>query len=344
MGKKKRKEIKVFNQNDLKFYYGIPHCHTNFSTGKGNPLEAYEYGRKSGLNFMFITDHNSFLSNKVSIKDEIYTRWQGTHYYASKLKKKYEEFLPLVGFECKTSYYGDLNIINSSTFFTGIVKDIKIILLWMLNNPDAFISINHPHKNIRNLTYNPILNKLITSIEVGNGNPAAKYTRHDRYYFGLLDVGWKLGAINGQDNHKMNFGDSENLTVYIGNELSKEALVDSFRSMRTYSTESRFLKFYFTINDNFMGETIVVSDNKLKFMIFAEDIRYRIKEICIITNKNTLVKSIDEINLNHIKYIYEHKREDSESWYVIKVIEENNRIAISSPIFVTSNEDILGNT
>ena len=27
----------------------------------------------------------------------------------------------------------------------------------------AFISINHPHKNIKSLEYNPILNKLITS-------------------------------------------------------------------------------------------------------------------------------------------------------------------------------------
>ncbi|ATD54757.1 CehA/McbA family metallohydrolase [Clostridium chauvoei] len=344
MGKKKHKEIKGFNQNDLKFYYGIPHCHTNFSTGKGNPLEAYEYGRKAGLNFMFVTDHNSFLSNKVSIKDSIYTRWQGTHYYASRLMKKYEEFLPLVGFECKTDSYGDLNIMNSSTFFTGIVKDIKILLLWMLNNENAFISINHPHKNIRNLSYNPILNKLITSIEVGNGNPAAKYTRHDKHYFNLLDAGWKLGAINGQDNHKINFGDSENLTVYIGNELSKSALVDSFRAMRTYSTESRFLKFYFTINDSFMGETILISDNKLKFLIYAEDIRYRIKEISIISNKGTTIKDIDEINLNHIKYIYEHKHEENETWYVIKVVQENNRIAISSPIFVESAKEVLGNS
>ena len=61
-----------------------------------------------------------------------------------------------------------MNIINSSRFFTGTVNNMQLLILWMLNNPTAFISINHPHKQIENLEYNPILNKLITSIEVGN--------------------------------------------------------------------------------------------------------------------------------------------------------------------------------
>lgn len=335
MGKKKNKEVKGFDEKTLRFYYGIPHCHTSFSTGKGTPLEAYEYGRKAGLNFMFLTDHNSFLGNKISVKDSSSTRWQGLHYYASKMNKKYDEFLPLVGFECK-SIFGDFNIINSSLYFNGTIKDIKVLALWMLNHPNAFISINHPHKNIKALSYNPILNKLITSVEVGNGNPDAKYTRHDKYYYNLLDEGWKIGAINGQDNHKINFGDSENLTVYIGNELSNKALTDAFRARRTYSTESRFLKFYFTVNDNFMGDEIDLLTNKIKFSIFAEDIRYRIREISIITNKGTTVKNITDINLNHIKYLYEHKIELGESWYIIKVIQEGNRIAFSSPIFINT--------
>ncbi|GAA0084639.1 hypothetical protein UT300007_10780 [Clostridium sp. CTA-7] len=337
MGRKKHTSLKAFDQDNLKFYYGIPHCHTSFSTGRGSPSEAYEYGYKAGLNFMFITDHNSFLSDEISIKDDKYSKFQGTKVYASKTKKKYDEFLPLVGFECKTYLYGDLNIVNSSTFFTGVVKDLNLLTLWMLNNPDAFIAINHPHKNIKALPYSPILNKLITSIEVGNGNPASKYTRHEKYYFSLLDDGWKLGAINGQDNHKINFGDSENLTVYIGNELSSSEIIDAFRERRTYSTESRYLKLYFTINDYFMGEEISISSNKLRFMIFTEDIKYKIKEIQIITNKGYVIRTIENINLSSIKYMYEHKRENNETWYIIKIIEENDKIGFSSPIFINDS-------
>ncbi len=35
------------NYLDLKHYYGIPHCHTNYSTGKSSPLEAIDYSKKS---------------------------------------------------------------------------------------------------------------------------------------------------------------------------------------------------------------------------------------------------------------------------------------------------------
>jgi hypothetical protein len=340
LGRKRSKDIRSFDKSNIRYYYGIPHCHTEYSTGKGSPMEAYEYAYKAGLNFMFITDHNSYLSDKVYIKDNNHSKFQGTKIYASRMRKKYSDFLPLVGFESKTSLYGDLNIINSNNFFTGTIKDLKILTLWMLNNPDAFISLNHPHKNIKNLPYNEFLNRLITSIEVGNGNLDGKYTRHDKYYYSLLDSGWMLGAINGQDNHKINFGDSENLTVCICNSLSSNNIISAFRERRTYSTESRYLRFYFTINDEFMGEEINISSTKLRFMISAEDIKYKIREIQIISNNGKVIRSIENINLNSIKYLYEHKNEKNETWYIIKIIEDDNKVAFSSPIFI-NNDDIL---
>ncbi|MBC5625962.1 CehA/McbA family metallohydrolase [Clostridium sp. NSJ-49] len=343
MGKKKSKNNIVFDQNKIRFYYGIPHCHSNYSTGRGTPTELYEYAAKCGLDYLFITDHNDFLNNKSS-KDGSSTKWQSLISICNKFKKSHDDFLPVVGFECKTQSYGDFNVINSKNFFTGTLKDLRLLTLWMINNPTAFISINHPHKNIMDIPYDPIFNNIITSIEVCNGNPSAKITYHEKYFFQLLDCGWKLGAINGQDNHRVNFDESDNLTVYIGNELSKEALIDAFRMHRTYSTESRFLRLYFTINNNFMGESIVTNNKKLKFLIFAEDVKYRIKDIEIITNGGKLIKSINNINLNSIKYLYEHIPVENESWYVIKVYQSNGKIAITSPIFIYHYNIIDENT
>ncbi|VYT82940.1 histidinol phosphatase [Clostridium tertium] len=336
MGRKKNKDVKIFDITNIKYYYGIPHSHTEFSTGKGSPIEAYEYAYKSGLNFLFITDHNSHLSKEVKIKDSNYDKFNAIKLYASKFKKKIDNFLPIVGFECKTSQFGDLNIINSNSYFTGSVRDLRALVLWMLNNEDSFICINHPHKNIVNLPYNPIFNKMITSVEVGNGNPSSKYTRHDKYYFNLLDAGWKLGAINGQDNHKINFGDSENLTVCLCNSLSTSHIISAFRERRTFSTESRYLKLYFTANNGFMGEEIFITSNKIRFMIYSEDIKYKIREIQIITNHGKIIKTIENIGLNSIKYFYEHNRSENESWYLIKIIEDDNKIAFSSPIFINT--------
>ena len=109
-----------------------------------------------------------------------------------------------------------------------------------------------------------ILNKLITRSEVFNGNCDSKYTRHDKQYYHLLDQGWKLGAVNGQDNHKINFNNNSNLTVYIGNELSKKALIDAFRKHRTYSTESRYLK-------HFSYKNTILTKNQKNSSIFCKN-------------------------------------------------------------------------
>ena len=317
-----------------KYYYGIPHCHTAYSTGKGTPLDAFEYGKENDLDFMIITDHNSFLEKTLSIQGKECSRWISTKNIVEKFRKKNENFLPIIGFETKTSPYGDFNIVNPSTFFTGVVRNLNLLLLWMMNNPDSFITINHPHRSITLLDYNEYLNKLITSIEVGNGTYPNKYIRYDKYYYALLDKGWKLGAINGQDNHRINFGDSENLTVIISQELSKTSLIKAFRERRTFSTESKTLRMFFKINDFFMGDEITDSPKKLRFIIFAEDLKRKILSIEILSNGGKTIKKISNINLNSIKYIYEQEINEKENWYVIKINEEGNRIAISSPIFL----------
>ncbi|MBN1071691.1 histidinol phosphatase [Clostridium botulinum] len=327
---KKKTQI---NFKNLKFYYGIPHAHCGFSTGRGTPTEAFDYARHNGLDFLILTDHNNYLIKSVRMNGNELSKWEALKYLRTKYRKKHDNFLPVIGFESKTSGFGDINIINSNRFFTGIVSNLKLLILWMFNNPNAFITLNHPHKNINYLEYSPLLNKLITSIEVGNGSAPNKYSRYDKYYYNLLDKGWQLGAINSQDNHRMNFGDDENLTCIISNELTLDSLITAFRSRHTYSTESKSLVMYFTINNAFMGETIPLDDNELEFYIFIQDNNYKIKEIDIISFSGTVIRKIPDLNLNRIKYIYRHKAETNEKWYVIKTILENGKIGISSPIF-----------
>lgn len=332
MGKKKFNNPD-FNIDNLKFYYGIPHSHCNFSTGSGSPIDAFDYSRHSGLDFLILTDHNNYLINNIQIKGTEISRWEAAQNLALRYNKKHENFLAVIGFESKTEPFGDINIINSNIFFTGTVKNFQLLILWMLNNPNAFISINHPHKIIKQLEHNPLLNKIITSIEVGNGSAPNKYTRYEKYYYYLLDLGWKLGAINGQDNHKMNFGDTENLTCVIAPQLNILTLVEAFRNRHTYSTESRSLIMYFTINDNFMGDTIALDNNILQFTIFAQDPINKILEIDIISASGTVIKKISDLGLHKIKYLYNHEPLYNERWYIIKITLENDKIAISSPIF-----------
>ena len=333
MGKKPSDKSNVLDLDSLKFYYGIPHSHSGFSTGRGTPIEAFDYARHNGLNFLILTDHNNYLTKTVRVKGNELSKWEAAKYLSARYNRKHENFLSIIGFESKTNPFGDINIVNSSRFFTGTVNNFQLLILWMLNNPAAFISINHPHRQIEHLEYNPILNKIITSIEVGNGSYPNKYMRYDKYYYFLLDKGWKLGAINSQDNHRLNFGDDENLTCMISRELTPSSLVSAFRERHTYSTESRSLILYFTINNVFMGSSVSKDDNELNFSIFTQDSNYKISEIQIISNGGSIIKKIDDLNINRIKYLYKHEPNENETWYVIKVILASGKIAISSPIF-----------
>jgi len=332
LGKKKSTKNN-FNIDDLNFYYGIPHAHCAFSTGRGTPMEAFDYARHAGLNFLILTDHNNYLNKTILLKGTELSKWDAARYLAARYNKKHENFLALIGFESKTNPFGDINVINSNRFFTGTVNNLQLLVLWMLNNSNAFISINHPHKTIEYLEHNPVLNKLITSLEVGNGSSPNKYLRYEKYYYYLLDNGWKLGAINGQDNHRLNFGDDENLTCIIAAELTNTSLVNAFRTRHTYSTESRTLTMYFTIDDNFMGDIIPLDNEELQFLIFVHDPIHKILEIDIISNGGTIIKKISNLNLNKVKYLYNHDPLPNELWYIIKIKLDNDKIAISSPIF-----------
>lgn len=333
MAKKKISLSDTIDINNLKFYFGIPHAHCAFSTGVGTPIEAFDHARHNGLDFLILTDHNNYLTKTVRIKGDEFIKWDALQYLSEKYNKKHENFLSVIGFESKTNFLGDINIVNPNRFFTGTVNNLQLLVLWMLNNPNAFVSINHPHKSINQLDYSPVLNKLITCIEVGNGSSPNKYQRYEKYYYSLLDKGWKLSAINSQDNHRLNFGDDENLTCVIANNLSISSLVNAFRNRHTYSTESRSLTMYFTINDLFMGASISSQINELNFLIFAQDSNNKISEIQIISNNGSIVKRVTDLNINRVRYMYKHEPIQNENWYIIKIILENSKIAISSPIF-----------
>ena len=97
MSKSKHKTQVIFDQNKLKYYYGIPHCHSSYSTGKGTPLDLYEFAIKCNLDFLFVTDHNDFLPNKTTVKDRTLTKWDATNYFANKTRRNKDDFLPIVG-------------------------------------------------------------------------------------------------------------------------------------------------------------------------------------------------------------------------------------------------------
>lgn len=323
---------KYEDDSKLNIYYGIPHCHSSFSTGEGKPSDIFDYGRRRGLDFIILTDHNNYLCEEVKTKSSKTYKWNTLIKSCEKYNKKHKSFLALCGFEAKLGSYGHINVINSKTFFKGTIKNIEDLLIWLWFNPSV-ISLNHPHSAMEGLRFNPYLNNYVRLIEVGNGT-GSKYSRFEKRYYKFLDKGWKLGAINSQDNHKMNFGDYNNLTAVISEGLNTEDILEALKNRKTYSTESPSLKLKFIIDDTFMGDTLNLKNKEIKFNIKAVDSENTIEKLYIISSKGKIIKAISFPGLNKISYLVNHTVGEYEEWYVTKIIQENNKMALSSPIFI----------
>lgn len=333
------------------FYYGIPHAHTSYSDGLGLPIDAMEYARNKNLNFLFISDHSNFFDgvknknfeydkHKKQYCEQDGSMWFNTRKDVELINSKYNNFVALRGFEMRWFAGGHISIINSQNYLNGRKQHLNQDNLskWLLNQNNAVAAINHPGRSFKPLEHNLEINKVLKLIEVGNGSFPRKYIRCEFYYYKLLDLGWYLGAINGQDNHSKNWGDGDNLTVLLSETLDKDALLDAMLNMRTYSTESRSLKLVYKINNCWMGSILKLKIGSLiSFEIIAEDNSAAIEKIQIISKGGTIIKEIGYDNENIAVWKPSLIVNEKEIWYVVKVIHSNGKWGISSPIFIKAD-------
>lgn len=329
MSSKKKKKYRT-GYEEYKIYYGIPHCHTMVSTGRGTIKEAISYTKKKYLDYIIFTDHCSYLLKKSK---EEKTYWNEQKELIDKHSKKHRRFLAALGFEYKLFSSLDINVLCTEKC---IDKKLSIdeFFRWLRDKKGIGI-INHPGKSIDKIKKDLYLNRYIRCIEVGNGSYPNKYKRYYRQYFHMLDLGWELAAINGQDNHRKNWGDSDNVTAALLNKLSVTNLIDAYSKGHTYSTESKTLKIHFSINNFIMGETVIIDKNgTLSFKIRAEDADKAMDCIKVYTNGGNIVKEI-KLNpkSNTAEYLFEMKSPIQDSWYVVNILTVCGKEAITSPIY-----------
>jgi hypothetical protein len=327
---------------DYNFYYGIPHSHTSYSDGSGTPTEAYEKAVAQGLNFLVITDHQGKLVNEKSNYDRSISicgsknpKWEMLKLEASCINSKYSNFAALYGFELSTKFWGHINIINSGDIISRKPQSLDELYSWLCSEENLLLSINHPHRSPRTLPFTHNFDNFVNLYEVGNGSTTRVYTRTEENYYKSLDDGWHIAAINGQDNHSDDWGESSNVTSVICKELSVESLINAIKLRRVYSTESRSLKLVMKGNSYWMGSVINLrKGDSLEFHILAEDISNPIEKLQIISNGGIVLleKTFNKtIKCEWTPYLI---IENEYSWYVVKVIHQDEKIGLSSAIFV----------
>jgi len=234
-----------------KFYFGYLHAHSELSDGTGDPEDAYIYAHLyGGLDFFALTDHAEYF--------DIWPwedRWEELVSAAQAFYRP-GRYVTLWGFEWSNPVYGHINVLNTSDYVSAISTfPIEEFYDWLSGRPEGFGRYNHPGDyddlgtEFLHLELYPDVVQQMVGIETWNGNDS-----FDKYYYdggwesdlsywdeGNLQ-GWYLGALGAQDNHNADWGTrNEFRTVVLALALTREDIIDAYRSRRFYATEDRDL-------------------------------------------------------------------------------------------------------
>lgn len=333
-------------------YFGQLHSHTSYSDGAGTAQQAYEHASGvENLDFLALTDHSNSFDNadSASISDgSMSEEWTEGH----ELAKQYttDDFVGLFGYEMTWSNgLGHMNTFNSEGFQSRTQTDFSTYSTALQNYyaalktaPQSISQFNHPGTTFGDFSdfayYDEEIDKLITTIEVGNGEGAigsSGYFPSYEYYQRALDKGWHVAPTNNQDNHKGLWGDANTArSVVLADSLTQENIYDAMRNYRVYATEDNDLNIYYTLDGYEMGS--ILSEGQVGETVtlkaeLSDKTDDSIGKVQVITNGGLVLK---EETVSDNAETVEFQIDNNYSYYYLKITETDGDIAVTAPVWV----------
>ena len=333
-------------------YFGQLHSHTSYSDGAGSCEEAYQHATNVGnLDFLAVTDHSNSFDNAdaASITDgSMSEEWTEGHELATKYTT--DTFVGIFGFEMTWSNgLGHMNTFNTDGFqsrtqtaYSTYSTALQNYYATLKTVPDSISQFNHPGTTFGDFSdfayYDEDIDKLVTTIEVGNGEGtigSSGYFPSYEYYQRALDKGWHVAPTNNQDNHKGLWGDANTArSVVLADSLTQDNIYDAMRNYRVYATEDNDLSIYYTLDGYIMGS--ILEDGQT-----GEDITLKVElsdptdaaigTVQVITNGGLVLA---EKNVTSSQDTVTFDLKNDYSFYYIKVVEADGDIAVTAPVWV----------
>jgi hypothetical protein len=269
------------NDDEYQAYFGNLHSHTSFSDGSGTPDEAYTVARDVGkLDFFAVTDHAEMLAiwpweDKWAELKEIALSFNEDH-----------KFVALHGFEWSSPIFGHINIINSDKTANAVSHLlVKDIFKWLAKRPHLVARFNHPGRDKLGVEFDhfklyPEVVDQVVAVEMFSKSKKIKefffskgYTqKYNNHLDDALHQGWNLGVVGGQDNHDKDWGIRNDFLVGVwATELTREAIIDAYRSRRTFATEDRNMSISIKMNGQEMGSRMLPGAKTLEVAVYDGD-------------------------------------------------------------------------
>jgi len=342
--------IKVMQNNEDSLYWGEMHHHTNVSYDNiGNrmyatPDETCGYARDiANLDFIVITDHHNTHSDLAFELSE--KAWKATVETSNRMNKD-GKFVVFAGIEYQ-SRRGHTNVIylnNNEAYCNNSI--LEVTELWKLYKGKDVITMPHFHADWgKEETWQWHDEELERLVEVSSchgryeflGNQPRHPKRMKNEFYTVqyqLAQGKKLGIYCGSDDHMGQPG-NHHLTAVIAKDKSKKAVFEALRNRHCYGVTHHRIFLDFKLNGHIMGDVISSVSEKTDVRNIEVEVAGsgRILSIALIKNNKEIHVLYNQPHYAKFSFTDKEKEKDTDYYYV-RVIQENNEMAWSSPIWV----------
>ncbi len=337
-----------------KIYRGDMHRHTDMSTDfkyDGSLIEVYRYGIDvAGMDYIAATDHGAG-------NDQEYPWWQGQQLVD--VFKIPGGFTPLFAYERSLNFpNGHRNVVWAKRGFRTLPippeeqmgKEGAARLYAELKRTDG---ISMPHSSATNQgtdwrDNNPDVEPLIeiyqgyrTSYEY-EGAPRAATTLNKRaqksgfqpqgFWWNALDKGYKLGVQASSDHWSTHVS----YACILAESWTREGLLDAMRKRHAYAATDNIVLNFQAVTGNttsLMGDIVPAAANVDPRLMVRVIGTGTIKQIDVIRNHAFIYTTRPGTRQANFDYV-DRQSPAGESWYYVRVMQEDGQMAWSSPIWI----------
>lgn len=208
----------TFTEKSKVLLKGDLHMHSEHSDGRYTVDENIEIAKRQGLDFIFLTDHNTYAQNGFIRRDE--------------------DMVILPGMEW-THYNGHCNFLGVNSPIKNFVANSKEETLKIMNEArenGAIISLNHTHCNVCPWLWG--FDVPYDVVEVWNGPMSEANLRAINWWQEALVSGKRIPIVGGSDAHRSEFIRTIGTpTTYLySNGRGKSSIIDAIKNGNSFIT------------------------------------------------------------------------------------------------------------
>jgi hypothetical protein len=336
---------------DCNLYFGDIHGQSNMSDGQGELDQYYHYAKiDAHMDFCALTDHDIY----PDVATDSEWEWNRA---TRNLFNSEENFTALLSFEWTSNEYKN-DFGHKNVYYPGKEGSLFPSVDPKGLNPDRlYKSIkkaggqcipHHPAANwglvsaATDWDYHDEEVERLVEIFSRHANyekteDMSKYTKNvakfpDHCAQDALSRKYHLGFTAGSDSHQMEHGIEGGIVCVYSKENTSESIWKALYDRHTYATTGSRILLSFDANGAQMGEEISI-DEEVKITVHVVGTQ-KIKKVEIIKDNKTIFKAEDKEKEVNFAYLCENGK--GEHCYYVRVEQEDEQLAWSSPIWITS--------